>query len=182
MKRILGAPLILLAALWLFLEEWLWDRLADLMAFLARLPAVRALEQRIAALPPYAAMTLFLVPLALLLPFKIAALWLLARGDVMFGIALFLAAKVLGTALVAWIYSHCRSSLLTVRWFAACHRAFVRFRDYIHARLAELGVWRAARALTARARQWMRSLRTGGLRRRLAALRRLRNRRPRAPS
>ena len=57
----------------MFFEEWLWDRLTDLMARLARAPVVRRMESRIAVLPPYPAMAVFLLPSALLLPVNIFA-------------------------------------------------------------------------------------------------------------
>ena len=182
LKRLASAPLILLAAFWLFVEEWLWDKLAAFMAYLSRLPSVRALEARIELLPPYAAMSLFLVPVALMLPFNIVGIWFVARGDAALGAGIFIAAKVTGTAIVAWIFVHSRKALLTVAWFSAVHRAYLRFRDYVHARLAELAVWRKARALAQEARQWISRLKNGALRRRWLAIRRLRARRSKAPS
>ena len=54
--------LTLLAALWIFLEEWIWDAMQACMAWLGKLPGVRWCEARIARLPPYAAMVAFLIP------------------------------------------------------------------------------------------------------------------------
>ncbi len=52
----------LLAALWIFLEEWVWDAMQACMAWIGKLPGVRWCEARIAGLPPYAAMVAFLIP------------------------------------------------------------------------------------------------------------------------
>jgi hypothetical protein len=180
-KRLATPPLILVAALWLFIEDWLWDGLTALVARLSRLPPVRAVEAWIGELPPYPAMALFLIPASLMLPFKIAGLWLIAAGHAAMGIGVFVVAKIVGTALLAWIFAHCRPALLTVAWFARVYAAFQRFRAWVHARLAELGVLEAAAALAHRAKQWLNRLRGGMLRRRWLAIRRLRKRRANSP-
>jgi hypothetical protein len=177
LKRLLTPPLVLLAALWLFFEDWFWDRFTALAARLSLLAPVREVEAWIAGLPPYRAMALFLVPASLMLPFKVVGLWLIAAGHAMMGVATFLVAKVIGTALLTWIYAHCRTALLTVPWFARLHAAWQRFRAWVHARLLELGVWRAAAALALCLRRWLKRARGGMLRRRWLAIRRLRKRR-----
>ena len=177
LKRLMTPPLVLAAALWLFLEDWLWDGLTALVARWSRLPAVRAMEAWIARLGPYPAMALFLIPAALMLPFKLIGLWLIAAGHAAMGLGTFILAKVVGTTLLAWIFAHSRQSLLTVAWFARVFAAFQRFRAWVHARLADLGVWKAAAALAHLARQWLNRLRGGMLRRRWLAIRKLRKRR-----
>ena len=181
-KRLVTVPLILLAALWLWVEEWVWDRLAAMMVWLSRLSWVRAAAAWVASLPAYVAMALFLVPVVLMLPFKVAGLWLLARGEIRLGTCVFAMAHILGTAMEAWIFAHARNALLTVRWFAAVHGAFVRLREYLRARVAELQVWRKAKEIFHAIRQWLDRLRGGALKRRWNAIRRLRERKSRARS
>ncbi len=48
---------MLLAALIMFFEEWLWERLKAVMAAIGRLPFIRGLEARIAASSPAPAFT-----------------------------------------------------------------------------------------------------------------------------
>ena len=40
LKKILAAPFVLLAAIFVLLEDWLWDDLLWLMTFIGRLPRV----------------------------------------------------------------------------------------------------------------------------------------------
>ena len=47
--------MVIIAAILMFVEEWLWEHLAALMARLAKTAAVRALEAWLAGLPPYGA-------------------------------------------------------------------------------------------------------------------------------
>jgi hypothetical protein len=70
-KRLLTPPLAVLAALVILIEEYLWDGLQALVERIARAPAIWRLDARIASLPPYPAMTLFLVPAVTLIPVKL---------------------------------------------------------------------------------------------------------------
>src|SRR4051794_32819166 len=98
--RALRRVLLALAALIVFVEEVGWRPLSALLARWARWPPLRRLEQRIQWLAPRSAITLFLLPMVLLFPLKLLALGLIHAGRAGAGLALILAAKVLGTALV----------------------------------------------------------------------------------
>ncbi|MEY4753727.1 MAG: hypothetical protein RJA44_1402, partial [Pseudomonadota bacterium] len=99
--RLLLSPLAWLLrwllALLLVFEEWGWEPLARLCARLAQLPLLRQLERRIATLSPPLALVLLLVPATLLLPVKLLALWLISQGRTLLGIAVIVAAKLIGT-------------------------------------------------------------------------------------
>src|SRR5215831_2383847 len=93
LRRVLRGVLAVVAALWMVLEEWLWDSLVALTAWAGRLPLLKWLEARIRRLPPYGAMAIFLVPWLLLLPAKIAAVWLIGTGHLRLGVLVFVFAK-----------------------------------------------------------------------------------------
>src|SRR5438128_421474 len=105
LKKILAAPFMFLAAIFVLLEDWLWDDLLRLMAAIGRLPVFRQIEMLIASLPPYLSLVVFAVPTLLLIPVKLAAVWLIAHGQHLLGLFTVIGAKVVGTALVARIYS-----------------------------------------------------------------------------
>lgn len=156
-RRALTFPLVVVAATWLFVEEILWERLNQLLGWLGRLPVLRSLEARIARLPAYAALALFIVPGLALLPFKFAALWLIAHGHYLMGAQIFILAKVTGTALAARIFTLCRPTLLSKPWFARGYEWVVRMRDLVRARIAETRVYRATRLRLARLRAALRA-------------------------
>mgnify|MGYP007130765397 CR=1 FL=1 len=58
----------------LFIEEWGWRPLANLLGQLARLKPIAWIEDRIRLLPPYGALVLFALPSASLFPLKLLAL------------------------------------------------------------------------------------------------------------
>jgi hypothetical protein len=94
----------LLVALLILFEEWGWEPLQAALGRLARLPILARLERWIERLPPAGALVMFFVPALGLLPVKIGALWLIGAGHPGLGLALIVAAKVVGTAIVARLF------------------------------------------------------------------------------
>jgi hypothetical protein len=147
-KRLLS-PLVYLAALILMLEDWLWDLGLRLTAFIVAWPPLGALERRVRALPPYAALCVFVLPGLLLLPVKILALFAIARGHPISGIAVIVLAKVGGAALVARLYVLTRPALLSLAWFARWHGRFMELKDRWVTRLRQTDAFRRVSRLSA---------------------------------
>jgi hypothetical protein len=176
LKRILTPPLVLVAAALILLEETLIDWTQRLMARVGALPLVARLEERMRRLPPYPAMLLFLLPAAILLPVKLAALWLLASGHAILGVLIIIAGKMAGTAFGARLYVILRPTLVTLNWFAHAEAWLFGWRDRIYARLHAMPAWQKATARVAAAKAWTRAQfaqRPGWLGRRFAAARRM---------
>lgn len=156
MRRLLSGLFWGLAALLVLFEEWLWEPLQRLMAAFARWPLVRSLSAGIARLPARWAAVVFLIPVLALIPFKMGGLWLIAQGKVALGLTVFLAAKVVGTALFAWLFGLTRPALLSLPWFAAVYRRVVEIRDTVHGWIRRQRPYRLMRWLARRARRQMR--------------------------
>ncbi len=161
LKRALTAPLIVLAACVLWFWEWLWEPLERLMARLGRMPVLRLLEARLMRASPYLALACFLIPGAVLLPFKLAGLYFLGHGAPWLGIATFFAAKVVGTALVARIFALTRAQLLQIAWFARSFAWLQGFRERVFVALRSHPAWQQAVATLARLRARLRRVRRG---------------------
>ena len=157
-KRLLRGLLAIIAAIWLFAEEWLWDVMLAAMAWLGRLPPVRWIESRIASLPPYPALLAFIIPAAVLLPFKFAAFWLIAQGQALLGAALFIVAKVIGTALLARIFALTKPALLSVDWFRRAYEAVIRWKARVNDYVKSLPLYRRIQALRQLLREEMQRL------------------------
>jgi len=117
------------AALFLF-EAWLWDTvggfLKQLVALIPFEAFKQALARSLAKLPPPVALLVFLLPLLVIEPFKVIGLWLIAHHHLIFGVLAFVAAKVLGVGLIAFLFDATRGKLLSMPWFA-------RFYDWVMA-------------------------------------------------
>lgn len=152
LKRMLAAPFILLAAIIILIEEWLWDDLQRLAAALGRLPLLHQLESFIAGLPPYGALAFFGAPSLLLIPVKLAALYFIAHGKPLFGLATVIAAKIAGTALVARIFVLTQPQLMRIGWFERLYTRFIAFKARIHETIKSTSLYQAVHRLRLRLR------------------------------
>ena len=136
MRRLLR-PFLFLAALVFLLEAWLWERLSPVVAWIVGLVFWKQIRVAVAAaidrMPPYGTLTVFSVPVLLLLPFKFSALWLIAHGHWLFGGAVFMLAKIVGLAVTAFLFETCKPKLMQIAWFRTFFAAVLRARDWAHA-------------------------------------------------
>ncbi len=131
-KRLIRAPFTILAALLLGFIDWLWNPLLALVMRLHRFRLVRAIEAAISNLPPYAALFVFAVPVLMLLPFKIFGLYLITHGQKLAGSAVFVLAKVIGTATIARIFSLTSPALMSMPWFGRLYHWFKAFKAQVY--------------------------------------------------
>lgn len=140
----------LLAAVLLF-EEWGWEPLAAGLARLARLPLVAWTERAIQSLPPWGAVLAFALPALGLLPVKLLALYFICRGHAVLGLGVLLAAKLVGTALVARLFTLTQPALMQLSWFAHWYPRWKLWKDRLIAQVRASTLWRAVRHAKARA-------------------------------
>jgi hypothetical protein len=77
-------------------------------------------------------MATFLTPSILLFPVNLAGIWLTAQGRPAAGTSLLIAAKLVGTAVVAHLFRICRPALLSLGWFRWLHDAFLHLRSRLY--------------------------------------------------
>ena len=156
--RPVRAVLLALAAVVIFIEEWGWRPLTALAARLARWPPLARLEAKLQTLPPRWALALFLVPAVLLFPIKLLALWFIHQGRAVLGVAVIVAAKLLGTALVGRLFILTEAQLTHYAWFARALAWWRGTKERVKAAVRGSAAWRAARAASRRGRLWLRRL------------------------
>lgn len=152
-RPVLRTAFEVLLALIIVFEEWGWRPLADLLGRLARWRPWAALEAGIIRLPPYAALVVFALPTLLLLPLKFLALMLIAKGQVLLAGALFVAAKVVATALIARLFMLTQPALMQIAWFAWAHDTVMPWKEALTARVRASWTWRVARMVKERAKR-----------------------------
>jgi hypothetical protein len=146
-------------ALLILFEEWGWEPLRRVFALLARLPLIRQFEALLKRLPPRAAFVVLLLPSLLILPIKLAAVWLVAEGHVMLGVGIVVAAKLLGTALLAWLFQLIQPALMQLPWFARFYARWTAWKTELLAWVRASSVWRTARAIKLRVKRLFRRAR-----------------------
>jgi hypothetical protein len=174
-KKTLAAPFVFVAAVIIILEDWLWDDLARFAAFVGQLPILRSIESLIVALPPYFALFVFAVPSLLLIPVKLFALYFIANGQKTLGFLTVVAAKLVGTALIARLFTLTRPKLMRIGWFAWLYERFISFKGRLYRILRSTKIYQIAREqhlrIKAGLRLWLLSRRASWLRRWYAARR-----------
>jgi len=135
-----------LLALLILFEEWGWEPLQRGLAALGRLPLLRQIEAAVGRAPPRWALLILLLPTLALLPVKLLALWLLARGHALLGLAVIVLAKLLGTAVVARLFALTRPALMGLPWFARSYTRWHAWKEALLARVRASWLWRSSRA------------------------------------
>lgn len=145
------AALNITVALIILFEEWGWRPLSNLLGRLAAFAPIAAIERLLARLPPYAALVALVLPMSLLLPLKLVALWLLANEHFVSASLLFVGAKIASTALIARIFLLVKPALMQIGWFATLFNWFMPWKDALYAQIRASWVWRYGRVVKARA-------------------------------
>ncbi|MCZ8313911.1 hypothetical protein [Phreatobacter sp.] len=129
-------PLIVLAAIVILVETWLWERIGPLVGWIIeRLPFAalkQAIHDGIERLPPYATLAVFAIPAALLFPFKLAALGLIASGHLVLGGLVLVLAKVVGVGVTAFLFETCKPKLMQIPLFVRLYATWNRWLVWAH--------------------------------------------------
>ncbi len=161
--RGLRAVLLALLAAILFIEEWGWRPLTAWAGRLMRWPPLARLEDRLRQLSPKVALALFAVPAAALFPVKLMALWAIHKGHAVLGVAVIVAAKLLGTALVGRLFIVVESQLVRIAWVARALNWWRATRQRVLQRVHASLPWRIGRAWGRGLKRWTRRvMRTQG--------------------
>ena len=154
--RLRDALLLPLALLLVLFEE----TLQGIARLVRHFGPLRRLEARLARLPPWAILPLFIIPEAMSHVGGFYAAYLLAHRKIVAATLVAILVKGVGLAVALWIFQACRPALMTIRWFA-----------WLHGKVAAARAWAMIRIHPALSR----------VRRALAALRALLPWRPRRP-
>lgn len=146
-------------ALLVLFEEWGWEPLQALLARLTRWPPLAELERCLQRLPPWAALVVFALPGLALLPVKLGALALISRGHPVDGLLLIVAAKVIGTAVVARLYTLLQPALMQLAWFARLHDRWTAWKTHWTGVVRASAAWQAAVRSRQRLRRALQRLR-----------------------
>ncbi|MBQ0960052.1 hypothetical protein KAK06_13950 [Ideonella sp. 4Y11] len=162
LRQGLLAPLKWLLALLILFEEWGWEPLQRVVAAIGRWPGFRWIEGWVRRLPPYAALALFALPALALLPVKLAALWAIRQGHALLGVTVIVVAKLVGTAIVARLFTLTHDALMRLPWFAALYARWSAWKAGLLAWARATAAWQAAQDLKARVRAWLAAIRNSG--------------------
>ena len=160
LRKLLRALAAIVLVPVLLFEEWGWEPLAAQVSKLARLPLWAKLEERVKNLPPWGAVMVFFLPVVMLFPIKLGALFLFGRSHYASGFALLAGAKLVGTDIVARLFQLVKPTLMTIGWFGRWYPRWTGWKDHILDRVRMSAPWRTVRALKAGTRRRWRAFRS----------------------
>lgn len=133
MRKLLKPLWFIVAAIYLA-QAWAYDHAAPLIKRLAsafpleriKLWTARAIEP----LHPFIVLIIFLVPLLIVEPPKVLALWFIAEGHFITGAVTFALAEIGGLAVIAFLFEPCKPKLMQIAAFAWCYTMLIRAKDW----------------------------------------------------
>ncbi|MGZ8955623.1 MAG: hypothetical protein ACXW0Q_13190 [Methylovulum sp.] len=144
MKKIL----LSLLAIFLIIEEWLWDLLTALGRSLFQWLKLEQFEQWLSQTTAPMARVAFSIPLLIVTRINLVALGLIAKGLILQGILMEVLAKLLGTLLVARVFALTKPQLLTFAFLNFIYTTITSWLHWAHDKVTETTVYR-----------WMKQLR-----------------------
>lgn len=158
LRFLLAGPLAALVAAYTLLGDLLRPLVAPLIERLARLEIVAALRAWVEGLGPYQALLLLVVPLAVVEPLKLVAVYWTATGHAVAGVSTLILLYVASLLTTERLFTVAKPKLLTIGWFAVLWRWFEAAREWGLSWLRATWVWQAGARLGRRAREAARAL------------------------
>ena len=124
--------LLSIFAILVILEEWLWDVLALAGQWFSHVLHLERFDIWLSNASPKQALLTFLIPLIIVTPFNILAVFLLAHGAILQGVLLEIFVKLFGTLLIARIFRLVKTALLTFDWFAKIYNTISDVLHWAH--------------------------------------------------
>jgi hypothetical protein len=141
--------LLSIFALIVIFEEWLWDILAVTGLWFSRVLHLKKFDTWLLNATPNQALLAFLIPLIIVTPFNLFALFLLAHGAIIQGILLEIGVKLFGTLLIARIFHLVKNALLTFNWVAKIYHMISYVLHWAHAIIQHTAIYQHSLKLKA---------------------------------
>jgi len=158
-KRAIRLILIILAAVWMLFEDWVWDSIVAFMQLVGRLKIIKRFETFLAKQNQYLLLTLFIFPFFIMIPAKIYGIYLITSGKVIRGVTIFVVAKGLITLLVTRLFIVSKDKLLLIKSFASFYYWFKDKKEWLYSEVRKLPAWQMAREWITQLKMQLRNLR-----------------------
>lgn len=152
------AVVTIAVVIYTLLDELLFPLFRPLIRWLGELRLFQRLGALIGRLPPYAALVLLGVPLAIIEPAKAVAVYWTATGHIVQGPILLVVAQVLSLLVCERIFHAAYEPLMRIGWFKALLGWLFALRDRAIGWAKSTPAWQAAAASVRGAREWLRGL------------------------
>jgi hypothetical protein len=139
--------LISFLAIFLLIEEWLWDLLTAFGRLLFQWLNLAQFEQWLSRTTPNMALVALGIPVLIVTMINLVAFGLIAKGLILQGILTEVFAKLVGTLLVARVFALTKEQLLTFSFLKVTYTTIIYWLQWAHRKIADTEIYR-------RAKQW----------------------------
>jgi hypothetical protein len=146
-RKVIEAVVTVAAFLYFLIDFLFLSALRPFLRWLRNLRIYARLKAAIERLGPYATLALFLVPLIILEPFKPAGMYLMAKGQLVVGIAVIAIGEIIKIGTVEQIFQIGRPKLMTIPAFARAYAFVVGWLAWVKALSAVQAVSRQFREM-----------------------------------
>jgi hypothetical protein len=150
LRRAVRIVLIVLVAIWMLFEDWVWDSILAVMEKIARLRAVQSFESFIKRQNQYFLLFLFFFPFLIMIPAKLFGLYLIANGKILRGVSIFVIAKVAITAIVTRLFIISKDKLLLIKPFASFYHWLTAKKEWLYSEVRKLKAWQKAKEIVSK--------------------------------
>jgi hypothetical protein len=141
MKKLLVSFL----AIFLIIEEWLWDLLTAFGRILFQWLNLEQLEQWLSRTTANMALAALGIPVLVVTLINVAAFGLIAKGLILQGILTEILAKLVGTLLVARVFALTKEQLLTFSFLKVTYTTIIYWLQWAHRKIADTEIYRLAK-------------------------------------
>lgn len=141
-RRFFMSILVALVALVMVIEDVLWFALDWVRRQVAWIPFMAFVDRWIAKAGPYGMLAMLCFPALIIIPAKMFGLWLVATHHLFRGVAVILAAKLVGMAILVHLYAAGRERLLSIGWFRWLHEHVLALKSWAYESVRAAPVWR----------------------------------------
>jgi hypothetical protein len=135
LRRLSKIPLFPVA-LFLIVEEWLWEHLRSFIHRIVDLIPLKRIKDFLANwirnLSPVASLLLFVAPVLILIPLKAFGWWLLSKGMFVSSLLNLVVVKLFTFAIASFIFEHTKPKLMTMNWFRVCYDVIIKWLRWAH--------------------------------------------------
>ncbi len=136
-----------LLAIILIIEEWLWEFLSATSHYIVKLLRLEKLEIWISQTSPNVALLAFMIPILIVTPINLAAVWLLLQGLILNGILLEIFAKLLGTLLIARVFKLTKNQLLTFKSIDIIYQTITAWLSWAHSKIIDTDIYKFSKQI-----------------------------------
>jgi hypothetical protein len=143
--QIMKKLLLSFLAIFLIIEEWLWDLLTVLGRSLFQFLNLEQFEQWLRQTTANMALVALSVPILTVTLINLMAFGLIAKGLVLQGILTEVFAKLIGTLLVARVFALTKPQLLTFAFLRVTYTTIIYWLQWAHQKITDTAIYRWAK-------------------------------------